>query len=139
MGTRADFYVGRGKTAEWVGSIAWDGYPEDKDLHPLFRTTDEASFRAAIADLAKSRDDFTLPKDGWPWAWTDSHTTDFAYAFDGGVVWGSGFGDGWWPAASPPKNSEGTDNTVEGNTVEFPDMTAKQNVTFGSRSGILIF
>jgi hypothetical protein len=27
MGTRADFYVGRGETAEWLGSIAWDGNP----------------------------------------------------------------------------------------------------------------
>ena len=27
MGTRADFYVGRGEKAEWVGSIAMDGVP----------------------------------------------------------------------------------------------------------------
>jgi hypothetical protein len=27
MGTRADFYVGRGKDAEWLGSVAFDGYP----------------------------------------------------------------------------------------------------------------
>lgn len=28
MGTRADFYVGRGPEAEYLGSIAWDGHPE---------------------------------------------------------------------------------------------------------------
>lgn len=28
MGTRADFYVGRGTEAEWIGSIALDGYPD---------------------------------------------------------------------------------------------------------------
>lgn len=28
MGTRADFYVGVGEQAEWLGSIAWDGNPE---------------------------------------------------------------------------------------------------------------
>jgi len=28
MGTRADFYVGIGPEAEWVGSIAYDGYPD---------------------------------------------------------------------------------------------------------------
>lgn len=28
MGTIADFYVGRGPKAEWIGSIAWDGYPD---------------------------------------------------------------------------------------------------------------
>ncbi len=27
MGTRADFYTGRGQTAQWLGSIAWGGYP----------------------------------------------------------------------------------------------------------------
>jgi hypothetical protein len=27
MGTRADFYVGRGPDAEWLGSVAMDGYP----------------------------------------------------------------------------------------------------------------
>ena len=28
MGTRADFYVGKGKDSEWLGSIAWDWYPD---------------------------------------------------------------------------------------------------------------
>ena len=27
MGTRADLYIGRGTDAEWIGSVAWDGYP----------------------------------------------------------------------------------------------------------------
>ena len=26
MGTRADFYLGEGSAAEWLGSVAWDGY-----------------------------------------------------------------------------------------------------------------
>jgi hypothetical protein len=28
MGTRADFYIGCGRDSEWIGSIAWDGYPD---------------------------------------------------------------------------------------------------------------
>jgi hypothetical protein len=28
MGTRADFYVGRGPKAEWIGSRCYDGHPE---------------------------------------------------------------------------------------------------------------
>jgi hypothetical protein len=28
MGTRGDFYVGRGKDAEWIGSIAYDAFVE---------------------------------------------------------------------------------------------------------------
>lgn len=31
MSTRADFYVGRGAEAEWIGSISWDGYPDGVD------------------------------------------------------------------------------------------------------------
>ena len=34
MGTRADFYVGRGDAAEWIGSIAYDGYPFYKPQLP---------------------------------------------------------------------------------------------------------
>ena len=29
MGTRADFYIGSGKDAEWLGSVAFDGYEWD--------------------------------------------------------------------------------------------------------------
>ncbi len=29
MGTRADFYVGLGEQAEWLGSVAWDGNPDN--------------------------------------------------------------------------------------------------------------
>ena len=28
MDERADFYVGRGEDAEWLGSITWNGYPK---------------------------------------------------------------------------------------------------------------
>jgi len=49
MGTRADFYVGRGETAEWVGSVAWDGYPNEPwgigRTTDLFTATTEADFR----------------------------------------------------------------------------------------------
>lgn len=41
MGTRADFYVGRGESAEWLGSIAWDGYPSGIDYQDVLRPADE--------------------------------------------------------------------------------------------------
>lgn len=31
MGTRADFYVKRTDHLLWLGSIAWDGYPDGID------------------------------------------------------------------------------------------------------------
>lgn len=53
MGTRADFYIGRGPDAEWLGSVAWDGYEwdaEDSDLMTA-KTADE--FRAAVAAIVR--------------------------------------------------------------------------------------
>lgn len=143
MGTRADFYVGRGKTAEWLGSVAWDGYPSgltntkgeakpaDDPAH-ITNATSEADYRERVRSLLTGREDATLPSDGWPWPWDDSGTTDYAYAFDGGRVWASNFGREWWPANEP--TPEGGDSGV----VEFPDMTAVKRVTFGNRSGLLI-
>jgi len=71
MGTRADFYVGRGKTAEWLGSIAWDGYPAglwpNKDTAtakadipktPVIAATAEEAYRKAVDELLASR---TMP------------------------------------------------------------------------------
>lgn len=90
MTTRADFYIGRGESAEWIGSIAMDGNPggvSDDDEHStggfqaLTATTEEA-FRAGVQRMRETRDDFTAPEGGWPWPWSDSATTDYAYAFD---------------------------------------------------------
>ncbi len=116
MGTRADFYVGVGKDAEWLGSIAWDGYEiEEADdvktpAHRVRRAQTEADYRAAVQAFLESRDDATYPKDGWPWPWEDSNITDYAYAFvDGEVKWF---------------------NDCEQR--EWPNMKEKQNVQFGN-------
>ncbi len=130
MGTRADMYVGRGPEAEWLGSIAWDGYP-DGIPDPISEATDEASFRAAVAEFIASRDDGTKPEQGWPWPWEDSGTTDYAYAFDGGEVYISGFGGAWFKPGE-----EDVDHEVK--TAEFPNMRDRMNVTLGERSGITI-
>lgn len=133
MGTRADFYVGRGNNAEWVGSIAWDGYPDG--ISDALRDADsETAFRASVAQMAASRDDFTGPEKGWPWPWATSNTTDYAYAFDDGAVWGSRLGGPWFSAKDPePNNYE-----ADGPGAEFPDMQARSNVTHGPRSGLIV-
>lgn len=133
MGTRADFYVGRGKTAEWIGSVAWDGYPGGFDRQGLMGATDEAGFRAAVAAELASREDATTVDQGWPWPWNDSHTTDYAYAFDNGAVHGSAFGSAWFD----PNEDEPED--LDSHAAEFPDMSASKNVTMGARSGGVIF
>ncbi len=107
MGTRADFYIGRGANAEWLGSIAWDGYPSGIPASLLNAPSEEA-FRRELALFAEKREDWTAPEQGWPWPWDNSQTTDYAYAFDGGVRAASGDHGSTLPRVSqrmiaPPK------------------------------------
>jgi hypothetical protein len=118
MGTRADFYVGCGPNAEWLGSIAWDGYQfaEHPDEHELMQAKSEPQFRQAVSDLLHSTEDSTTPEQGWPWPWKTSATTDYVYWFmDGHVRW-----------------------ATFDNAHDWPDMSAKANVTLGPRSGLII-
>lgn len=140
MGTRADFYIGRGPEAEWLGSVGWDGYPdgifdgEDGSLVLAALTTPKA-WRSAVGAFLAARDDATLPERGWPWPWDDSQTTDYAYAFDG-QVYGSCFGHGWWLVAdrlaAPEREDE--DRVPK---VEFPNMRARKNVRYDKGSGAI--
>jgi hypothetical protein len=134
MGTRADFYVGRGDSAEWLGSIAWDGYPDGIDKQVLGCHSPEA-FRHAVATFLAERRDKTLPDQGWPWPWNTSSTTDYAYAFDDGVH-ASCFGSAWFDPNVPRPEDE---DEVPGEKAVFPDMSkAKQRAKFGAHSGIMV-
>lgn len=140
MGTRADFYVGRGEDAEWLGSIAWDGYPDGID-RAITHAESEGDYRLALAAFAKTRDDWTAPERGWPWPWQTSHTTDFAYAFDGGKVFASCFG-GQWRGDPLEDDFEGEEDERRAQAGEpvpvFPDMAGRRNVAWGERSGLIV-
>jgi hypothetical protein len=131
MGTRADFYVGRGESAEWLGSIAHDGYP---DGHPevLLELRDETAFRQAVTKILvedeASKGHATTPEMGWPWPWDDSSTTDYAYAFEEGAVRVFCFG-------RPEGAAEAAERAPK---AAFPDMSARKAVTYGPRSGLII-
>jgi len=133
VGTRADFYVGRGESAEWIGSIAWDGYP-DEIPDSIKNAKEESVYREQVARYLAKREDATVPEQGWPWLWLNSRGTDYAYAFDGGVVYGSKFGRRWFNASEPEPENHG-----EAKTSVFPDMTKVQKPTLGKRSGITVF
>lgn len=135
MGTRGDFYIGRGTEAEWLGSVAFDAYPHGVDAAVL-KAKDEASFKAALTDYFQPRDDVTLPEMGWPWPWETSHTTDFAYAFDDGQVYGSCFGGAWFKADESPPDFENDEDSHS--RAVFPDMTERKTVTYGKRSGFIV-
>lgn len=150
MGTRADFYVGIDGKAEWLGSIAWDGYPEGMSKKILLANTPE-KFKKAVSALLEDRDDATLPEDGWPWPWDNSGTTDFAYAIHNGEVLSNCFGQGWQTSLTRLlydkdyaawdedllDEVEKPEETFDYNT-NFPDMSDIQNVTLGKRSGVMI-
>lgn len=129
MGTRADFYIGRGEKSEWVGSTGHDGYPDRIPEEVLYAGTVE-EFRAAVIEFAEGNGSFTKPEQGWPWPWDTSRTTDYAYAFDEGRTWVSNYGSDWF--------IHGQEGLLTKAAV-FPDMSAKKNVTWGKRSGLLIF
>lgn len=145
MGTRADFYVGRGPSAEWLGSVAWDGHPDTR--LPELDGSSEQAYRASVEAILAKEDHATRPADGWPWPWEDSRTTDYAYAFDAGEVWTACFGGRWLSKADQAERAreeelDGIERMLEDEPPRdsvFPNMKERQNVTFGQRSGILVF
>lgn len=131
MGTKADFYIGIGENAEWLGSVAWDGYEWEQESELVDAKTVE-EFRAQVQQVEKVRDDFTSPDMGWPWPWDNSRTTDYAYVFDGDHVRVFGFGTEHFFDDNGDIYLE--DFKFDG----FPDMSSRRNVTFGKRSGVVI-
>ena len=132
MGTRADFYVGKGKNAEWIGSVAWDGYEwgnriMDDDHDDITKSTQEEEYRQAVQRKLLERKDGTPKERGWPWPWEDSRTTDFSYCFVDGRVEAFNWGKG-----------------LDGETdqdIEWPDFShVEHSAKAGSeQSGIMLF
>lgn len=140
MGTRADFYVGKGKDAEWLGSIAWDGY--DIPGYITAAKTEE-NYRKAVDVFLKKRDDATFPADGWPWPWNNSGTTDCSYWFFDGQTWDEHYrGDEhvYLPcrAKLDDKGEHDPEVVAAAEVIDFPDMSALKRVTYGNRSGVTI-
>ena len=133
MGTRADFYIGTGRTTEWMGSIAWDGYPDGID-RAVLEARDREEYKMQLGSFLSGRDDVTLPRDGWPWPWEDSGLTDYAYAFDGERVLCSCFGSPWQVATE----FKGVEDNEDFDKVEFPNMADIQKVVLGKRSGLIV-
>jgi hypothetical protein len=137
MGSRADFYVGgpHPKQEDWLGSIAWDGYP-DGIPDEILKAKTEEEYKAAVLAFLKGRKDATFPEMGWPWPWEDSDTTDFAYTWWGEVNICC-FGRGWIRASDPRLKED--DVFGEGNKPGFfPNMKNIQKVDMGSRSGVIV-
>ena len=141
MGTRADFYIGRGVNAEWIGSRAYDGHPYwYKNRQPVFGATTEKTFRLAVRDMIDDDAECTMtrPEDGWPWPWTNSKTTDYAYAYDDGRVFFSCFGSRWVEYVEPIDNESQDGGFLTDNEIDeepgavFPDMSTEKAAPLGS-------
>lgn len=135
MGTRADFYIGTGPSAEWLGSIAWDGYIEGIP-DSILQANGETAYREAVLDFISSREDGTKPEDGWPWPWDDSCTTDCCYALIGDKVqcgsWGTLYSSDELKLIDEGQDPPGT----AGN---FPNMKDRKSAQlFGPRSGLIV-
>jgi hypothetical protein len=134
MPSRADFYVGRGYDAEWIGSVAWDGYPPGIPKKVL-EAEDEASYRREVLNFMKRRSDGATPDGGWPWPWNDSAGTTYTYAFDGTKVWASCYGSSWWAPPDPEPDRK----TLRRKAANFPDMSMRRKLADdGSGERVLV-
>lgn len=117
MASKADFYVGRGPGAEWLGSLEWDGMPVGIIIE-IREATDEQVYRDAVMRFLNRRPDAHFPETGWPWKWDTSLATNYAYAFDKGRVFASCFGSSWWKADA----EEPDHKTLTAKAARFPYM-----------------
>jgi hypothetical protein len=138
MGTRADFYLGKGLNSEWLGSIAWDGFPNNIS-RSLLKSNTLKKYEERLKKFFDNRDDVTLPKDGWPWPWNDSLTTDYSYAFYDDKVWCSCFGYFWFDPLGEYPDEDNYPDLWKNKTCIFPNMNGQKNVTRGKRSGLILF
>lgn len=137
MGTRADFYEKKQEAElEWLGSIAFDGYI-DGIAPSLLGATSAEKFHGELDQFFGGRDDVTFPKEGWPWPWDTSDTSDCAYCFNGErVVYY--LGNAEW---GEPINWDEDEKKMPHPCTwihAVPNMKERKNVTRGKRSGLIV-
>lgn len=131
MGTRCDFYAGRGLEATYLGSIGHDAFPDAMALR-FAGVTDRAAFderlRAVFAEFGE------IPaRNGWPWPWRSSDTTDVVVAFDAGRCWVS-HPSGCWALLDDFENA--TDEPCEfADMIEILESTPQGRLVLRLRHG----
>jgi hypothetical protein len=81
MGTRADFYLGTGANAKWIGSLFKDGHPWNIPPIILLQINPIGFEEEVIEYLEKKESVISDKGDKWPWPWPDSQLTDYSYIF----------------------------------------------------------
>lgn len=116
MGTRGDFFIGRGDDARWLGSVAYDGYMASAKTpfgitSKVLESKSEEEFELRVEEFFQERvrmtiehrrqmeeqygfdynddpsDQIIRPGQSWPWPWPEFTYSDYSYAFDQGKVW----------------------------------------------------
>ena len=84
MGTRADFYVGLGSKADWIGSLLQDGSVWNIPIEILIQVN-RIMFEELSIDFIKKCGGIVAQEDGkWPHLWSDSRMSDYSYIFHPG-------------------------------------------------------
>jgi hypothetical protein len=95
---RADFYIGLGAEAEWLGSMGDGGHPSEvTSVHDLFNLNGdvddytEDTFRQMVESILDDTPDYVLVSRAstggwWPWGYDTSVGTPFAYAWNNGCI-----------------------------------------------------
>jgi hypothetical protein len=129
MGTRAQFFIGNPQDIEnrqWLGCIAFDGYPDGDCGTELANATSAEAFISGVEAIRSSRDDFTDPLvNSFPFPWRDDlFLTDYTYALFDGRTQVTCFHHGWreLSAVLADKSEDGpwSDNDELPSTVSAP-------------------
>lgn len=145
MGTRCDFYVSKENEIIWLGSYGWDGYPEGvaKEID-LQNCNTESEFKDKVNKFLSDNNGI-FPKDGWPWPWNDSKTTDFHYIFHDSKVFVSNYSSKYIELNKYLDNlkaineeDDSVDQLYDEVVFNLPNMKDQQKVNFGPSSGIMV-
>jgi len=91
MNIDADFYIGKGKEAEWLGSVSSNG-----DINTIARSSfgqqflechTPELFKHFVSNYLHQYRNSVLASQCWPWLWGDSGTTDRSYWFFDDKIW----------------------------------------------------
>lgn len=141
MGTYADFYIGtKPETMEYLGSLFWDGYPDNDEIKALFKQcTTKKTYRNEVIKFIGEQEGALADSGGWPFPWNSSETSDWAYTWTKDGIKCSAenrWTDYWaWIAheekvaelwKSSPHEDEPPFPFTNEPDCDFPDMTAKR-------------
>lgn len=133
MGTPADFYIGKGKQARYLGTVYMDGYPKGLD-RAVRNAKTPTEFRCAVNNMLLGGRSAGVPFEvqSEPEASRKDRTlVQYTYVFDNGKVQASHNGNRWFLASKkePKESAEHSmsfDEGSEGVLANFNSLSARK-------------